>query len=41
MFIIIPTISRLLGLAGLAYIGYLFANGSIAEIWEAFLGLFK
>ena len=41
MFIIIPTISRLLGIAGLAYLATLFANGSIGELWDAFLALFK
>ena len=41
MFIIIPTISRLLGLAGLAYLATLFSNGTMSEIWEAFLGLFN
>ena len=40
MFIIIPTITRLLGLAGLAYIINLFANGTMGELWEAFTGLF-
>jgi len=39
MFIILPTISRLLGLAGLAYLASLFANGSIGNIWDAITGL--
>ena len=41
MFIIIPTITRLLGLAGLAYLATLFANGTMGNIWEAILGLFN
>jgi len=40
MFIIIPTISRILGIAGIAYIINLFSNGTMANIWESFLALF-
>jgi len=41
MFIIIPTISRILGIAGLAWLASLFANGTMGELWEKILELFK
>jgi len=41
MFIILPTISRILGIAGIAYIVNLFNNGTMGELWESFLGLFR
>jgi hypothetical protein len=41
MFIILPTLSRILGIAGLAYIASRFADGTLGTIWESFLNLFK
>jgi len=41
MFIILPTISRILGVAGIAYIVKLFQDGTMGNIWEAFLALFN
>jgi hypothetical protein len=40
MFIIVPTISRILGIAGIAYIINLFSNGTMGEIWDSFLAFF-